>query len=55
MGDKYIFGFLPLMCKSSSFQLGALNAQSFAEHIISVGNLIIMKKEQNWTTSFSNN
>lgn len=39
-----IFGFLPLMCKASPCQLGALNAQSFAERIISVGNLIITKK-----------
>ena len=39
-----IFGFLPLMCKASPCQLGALNAQSFAERMISIGNLIITKK-----------
>ena len=39
-----IFGYLVLMCKASPCQLGALNSQSFAERMISVGNLIITKK-----------
>ena len=42
--NESIFGYLPLMCKSSICQLGALNAQSFAERMISCGNLIITKK-----------
>ena len=40
-----IFGYLPLMCKNSPVQLGALSAQSFAERMISVGNLLITKKQ----------
>lgn len=39
-----IFGYLQLMCKASPCQLGALNAQNFAEQMILVGNLIITKK-----------
>ena len=38
------FGYLPLMCKSSPCQLGALNSQAFAERMISGANLIITKK-----------
>ena len=39
-----IFGYLPLMCKNSPVQLGALSAQSFAEQMISASNLSIAKK-----------
>lgn len=39
-----IFGYLPLMCKNSPVQLGALSAQSFAERMISAGNLLITSK-----------
>ena len=42
--NDYILGYIPLMCKSSICQLGALNAQSFTERRISCGNLIITKK-----------
>jgi hypothetical protein len=37
------FGYLPLMCKNSKCQLGALSAQSFAERMNSVGNQIVTK------------
>ena len=39
-----IFGYLPLMCKNLPVQLGALSAQSFAEQMISAGNLLITRK-----------
>mmetsp|Transcript_14675 Transcript_14675/g.16784 ORF Transcript_14675/g.16784 Transcript_14675/m.16784 type:complete len:103 (+) Transcript_14675:170-478(+) len=39
-----IFGYLPIRCKSAPCQLGALCAQSFAERMISAGNLLITKK-----------
>ena len=39
-----ISGYLPLMCKNSPVQLGALSAQSFAERMISAGNLLITRK-----------
>ena len=39
-----IFGYLPLMCKASPCQLDALYAQSFAERMISAGNVLITKK-----------
>ena len=45
--NESIFGYLPLRCKSSTYQLGALNPQSFAERTISYRNLIITKKGQN--------
>lgn len=35
------FGLLPLMCKASKCQLGALISQSFAERMNSRGNLIV--------------
>jgi len=38
------FGYLPLMCKASVCQLSALNAQSFAERMISCANLIVTNK-----------
>ncbi len=37
--DRSKFGFLPLLASCSSGQLGALNAESFAERIISAVNL----------------
>ena len=41
--NKNCLGYLPLMVNSSKCQLGALNAQSFAERIISAANLILTK------------
>ena len=38
-----IFGYLPRMCRSSPCQLGALNAQSICERIISRGNNVVTK------------
>ena len=40
---RNIFGYLPLMCKSSPVQLGTLNAQSHAERMNSSGNLMVTK------------
>lgn len=37
------FGLIIMMCKNSPYQLGALNAQSFVEHMNSRGNLIVDK------------
>ena len=42
--NEFIFGYLPLMCKSSIYQLSALSAQLFAERMVSCRNLIITKK-----------
>jgi len=39
--DRTLFGFLPLMASCTDGQLGALNAESFAERIISGGNLTV--------------
>ena len=39
-----IFGYLPLMCRLSPCQLGALNAQSFVERMNSCANLIVSEK-----------
>ena len=35
------FGFIPLMAISSQYNIGALNAESFCERIISAGNLVM--------------
>lgn len=35
------FGYLPLMCKNSKAQLGALNAQSYVERMNSAANLVV--------------
>ena len=42
--NEFMFGYLPLMCKILICQLGALNAQSFAERMISCRNLILTKQ-----------
>lgn len=43
--NKNCFGLLPLMSSCSKCQLGALNAQSFAERINSAANLIVTKEK----------
>ena len=43
VNNDYCLGYLPLMVNSSKCQLGALNAQSFAERIISAANLVFTK------------
>ena len=39
--DRTKFGFLPLMALSANAQIGALNAESFAERIISASNTVM--------------
>jgi hypothetical protein len=39
--DRASFGFLPLMAGCSDGQIGALNAESFAERVISAANLVM--------------
>ena len=39
--NDLFFGLLPLLCKASKCQLGALMSQSFAERMNSRGNLIV--------------
>ena len=39
-----IFGYLPMMCRLSPCQLGALNAQSFVERMNSCAKLIVGEK-----------
>jgi len=39
--ERKRFGFLPLMASCSDGELGALNAESYAERIISCANLIV--------------
>ncbi len=39
--DRRRFGYLPLMASCSDGELGALNAESYAERIISCANLIL--------------
>ena len=43
--NSWVFGFLPLICKSLVCQLGALCAQSFAERMILAGNLLVTKQQ----------
>ena len=40
-GEDPIYGFLPLMAGCSKGQIGALNAESYAERVLSVANLIV--------------
>jgi len=42
--NQHIFGYLPMMCRGSVCQLGALNAQSFVERVNSRGKLIVGTK-----------
>ena len=44
IAQEDIFGYLPIMCKSSPCQLDVLYAQSFTVRIILAGNLLITKK-----------
>ena len=39
-----VFGYLPMMCRLSPCQLGALNAQSFVERMNSCAKLIVGEK-----------
>ena len=39
--DRKNFGFIPLMASCSSGEIGALNAESFAERVISGSNLVM--------------
>ena len=40
-GKHPLYGFIPLMAISSQYNIGALNAESFCERIISAGNLVM--------------
>ena len=42
--NNNIFGYLPMMCRLSPCQLGALNAQSFVERMNSCAKLIVGEK-----------
>mmetsp|Transcript_17869 Transcript_17869/g.26596 ORF Transcript_17869/g.26596 Transcript_17869/m.26596 type:complete len:107 (+) Transcript_17869:475-795(+) len=42
--NNAIFGYLPMMCRLSPCQLGALNAQSFVERMNSAAKLIVGEK-----------
>ena len=41
--NSEIFGYLPLMCRNSKCQLGALNSEGFAERMNSAANLLVTK------------
>ena len=43
--NSWVLGFLPSMCKSSVYQLGALCAQSFTERMILAENLLVTKRQ----------
>ena len=45
--NKNVFGYLPMMCRLSPCQLGALNAQSFVERMNSCAKLIVSDKRTN--------
>ena len=41
--ERKVYGFLPLMAANSYGQIGALNAESFCERVLSAANLIVTK------------
>eukprot|EP00173_Palmaria_palmata_P000738 Plantae.Rhodophyta-Palmaria_palmata.ctg13671.p1 GENE.Plantae.Rhodophyta-Palmaria_palmata.ctg13671~~Plantae.Rhodophyta-Palmaria_palmata.ctg13671.p1 ORF type:complete len:158 (-),score=34.70 Plantae.Rhodophyta-Palmaria_palmata.ctg13671:60-533(-) len=41
MEKEQLFGFLPVMARSSRFNIGALGAESFCERVISAGNIVM--------------
>ena len=41
--ERTLYGFLPLMASCSLGQLGALNAESFCERVISCANLVLLE------------
>ena len=46
------FGYLPLMCKDSPCQLGALTSRSFVDRMNSRGNLIVTKNRTRLGSDF---